>query len=279
MSELARLLEREPPRPWACGGKIPWNEPGFSERMLREHLSQVHDAASRRAERIDAHVAWIHARWLADGAKRVLDLGCGPGLYTERLARHGHRCVGVDFSPASVAYARRQAETLGLECRYLEADLRTADPGTGFDLALLVFGELNAFPPEEAREILHRARSSLVAGGALLLEVHDPAYVHRIGRAEPSWSTAASGLFSDAPHLRLEECAWDEDEQASVERYLVVDLASGMVSEYASTLQAYPDDALRDMLREAGFADVEPFPSLTGEAAAPHDGLHVLAAA
>ena len=38
-----------PPLPWAEGEKIPWDEPAFSTRMLQEHLSQLHDGASRRA--------------------------------------------------------------------------------------------------------------------------------------------------------------------------------------------------------------------------------------
>ena len=43
--------------PWTEGEKIPWNAPEFSRRMLLEHLSQKHDAASRRFEIIDRHVA------------------------------------------------------------------------------------------------------------------------------------------------------------------------------------------------------------------------------
>ena len=59
--ELADIVARTPdPEPWSEGDKIPWNDPDFSERMLREHLSQDHDLASRRLEVIEAHVAWIH---------------------------------------------------------------------------------------------------------------------------------------------------------------------------------------------------------------------------
>jgi hypothetical protein len=37
--DLSNLIERTPvPVPWAEGEKIPWHEPGFSQRMLREHL-------------------------------------------------------------------------------------------------------------------------------------------------------------------------------------------------------------------------------------------------
>jgi 2-polyprenyl-3-methyl-5-hydroxy-6-metoxy-1,4-benzoquinol methylase len=54
-------------------------------------------------------VAWIHAELLGGTPTDVLDLGCGPGLYTERLAALGHRCVGIDVSPASIAFARARA--------------------------------------------------------------------------------------------------------------------------------------------------------------------------
>ena len=95
---LLEVAGRQPVgEPWVEGEKIPWHDPDFSERMLAEHLSQSHDAASRRFDRIDRHVAWIHRELLEGVPTRVLDLGCGPGLYTSRLARLEHECVGIDF--------------------------------------------------------------------------------------------------------------------------------------------------------------------------------------
>src|SRR5512139_3579983 len=103
--DLLELIRRQPvPVPWSEGEKIPWNDPDFSRRMLLEHLSQEHDAASRRFETIDRHVHWIHHAVLSGQPTRILDLGCGPGLYSSRLARLGHECVGIDFSPASIAH-------------------------------------------------------------------------------------------------------------------------------------------------------------------------------
>ena len=38
---LSEIIERSSvPVPWAEGENIPWNDPGFSKRMLDEHLSQ-----------------------------------------------------------------------------------------------------------------------------------------------------------------------------------------------------------------------------------------------
>ena len=64
----------------------------------------------------------------------AVDLGCGPGLYSSRLARLGHACTGIDFSPASVAYAREQAAAQGLDCRYHEGDVRRTDFAAGYGL-------------------------------------------------------------------------------------------------------------------------------------------------
>jgi SAM-dependent methyltransferase len=252
---LLDIVTRTPaPEPWAEGEKIPWHEPGFSERMLAEHLSQAHDAASRRAGTIDAHVDWIVRVALGGRPSRILDLGCGPGLYIERLAGLGHACVGIDFSPASIAYAVATAKSRGLTCTYHLGDIREAEFGRGFDLVMLVFGEFNVFRPADARRILMKARDALDADGQLLLEVHTSGAVRRIGSAQPSWRAVERGLFSDRPHLRLEETFWDAGQRVATERYYVVDAETAAVTRYAQSMQAYTDDEYRAILRDCGLA-------------------------
>jgi SAM-dependent methyltransferase len=273
--ELEDIGAIEPPVPWRGIGKIPWHEAAFSRRMLREHLSQEHGRASRRFGTIDQHVAWIHEHVLGGTAGRVLDLGCGPGFYTERLARRGHSCVGIDFSPASVAHAQAEAERAALPCEYRLEDLKVADFGSGFDLVLLVFGELNAFAPSEAGAILAKARRSLAPSGSLLLEAHSEEHVRSLGARAPTWFRAQRGLFSDEPHLCLTECAWHPDFRASTEQYFVVSLPSSEVSHYVSTSQAYADREYLELLHGAGFPQVDRHASLTGERVDGEDGLFV----
>ena len=255
---LLDIVDRKgSPAPWAEGEKIPWNDPGFSARMLREHLSQEHDAASRRFEIVDAHVRWIHEKVLKAEPSRILDLGCGPGLYANRLAVLGHTCVGIDFSPASIAYAREQAARDGLDVTYIEGDIRTADCGGGHDLVMQIFGEFNVFRRAEARGILEKAHRALVPGGRLLLEPHTFAAVRGIGLQPSSWYSAQTGLFSEEPHLCLQENFWDAGSHVAIERYYIVDAATGEVTRHSSSMQAYTEREYRALLAGCGFLEVE----------------------
>ncbi len=266
------------PGPWEEGDKIPWNEPGFSRRMLREHLSQDHDAASRRAGQIDAQVRWIHEEVLGEIPTEVLDLGCGPGLYTSRLARLGHTCLGIDYGPASIAYAQEEAMREGLACDYLLEDVRTADFGSEHGLAMMIFGEFNTFSPLDARTILTRAHDALLPGGVLLLEPHTFEAVWTEGTEGRTWHTTPAGLFSDDPYLMLEENHWDDAARVSTRRMYHIDAATGEVARHAISMQAYSNDEYRELLESCGFVAVEFFPSLTGEADDAQYGLMAIVA-
>lgn len=254
--DLRELLKREPPEPWSHGGKIPWHEPGFSARMLQEHLSQNHDLASRRSPKIDAQVEWLDREILPPHAT-VLDLGCGPGFYTSRLARLGHSCVGIDFSPSSIEYARSEATSASLGCTYVLADLLAADFGSGFDAVLFLYGELNTFPRREAEQLLVRAWESLKPGGHLVLEVHTLEQVRELGTATSSWYVSERGLFADEPHLCLVDCAWDDAARVSAVRFTVFRSNSDHPATYVCTTQAYADSEHDELLESAGFTSVQ----------------------
>lgn len=256
------IIERsQPAQPWAEGDNIPWNEPGFSRRMLKEHLSQEHDLASRRSEIIDEQVKWIHKNLLGERPSRILDLGCGPGLYTRKLAALGHKCRGIDYSPASIDYAKQQIKDPALDCDYVLGDLRTADFSYGFGLAMLIFGEFNVFRKSDIEVILKKTHESLDNGGLLLLEVHRFAIIEKIGRQKPSWYSSNSGLFSDNPHLCLIENSWQDKNHCATKRYLVIDAVTGKVARYAQTFQAYTEKEYESLLTAAGFIKTEFFES------------------
>jgi SAM-dependent methyltransferase len=271
-----------PPLPWAEADNIPWNDPAFSERMLREHLSQAHDAASRRLFIIQKHIDWMSAQAEQalgrPGPYRILDLGCGPGLYTSEFARRGHICEGIDFSPAAIRYARQTAEQARLSCIYQLADLRQAVFGGPFDLITFIYGEFNVFPRTEALHLLQKAQAALCPDGLLIVEPHTYRFLFRRAREAPIWYTAPDGLFSPAPHLVLEENFWDADRHAGTSRYYVVDAGTAQVSTLSASYQAYHREEYRALFAEAGFGKVKFYGGLTGQMGEGGKGLMAIIA-
>ena len=60
------------------------------------------------------------------------------------------------------------------------------------------------------------------------------------------------------------ESFWDEDLSVTIERYIIVDAASGEVTRYSSSMQAYEDDELAEILTQVGFQNPEFYSSLRG---------------
>jgi SAM-dependent methyltransferase len=266
------------PPPWSEGDNIPWNDPAFSQRMLKEHLSQDHDAASRRETIIDLHVEWIRENLLPKKKSHILDLGCGPGLYSVRLARSGHTCIGIDYSPASIQYARKLAAAENLNCTFLEEDIRQAAFGDGYNLAMLIYGELNVFKKEYAELILQKIAQSLCPGGKVLLEVHTYEAVKEMGLMTPSWFTSSSGLFSPNPHICLTENSWHEETAITTRRHYVIEAETAKVTRIAQSFQAYDEFGYRELLRNSGFEQMTFLPSLTGSPAQAQKELIVITA-
>ncbi|WP_335921710.1 class I SAM-dependent methyltransferase [Shewanella chilikensis] len=234
--------------------KIPWNDADFSQRMLENHLSQEHDWASRKLAVIERQVDWLCSQ-LVPGAQ-VLDLGCGPGFYTQLLAKRGFCCTGVDFSPASITYAQQQAQTAGLNIDYQLLDVRSYRPTKKFDFIMMTFGELNVFSAADAKSLLKHCANWLMPNGKLLVEVHSFDEVKRQGQAEPSWQRQSQGLFLDAPHLLLTEHAWDEAFQISSTLFWVIE-ENGKVTRFGSRMQAWQDGEYLQLLNECGFNKIQ----------------------
>lgn len=138
---------------WDAAYKIPWDDPDFSRRMLAEHLSQEHDLTSRKQNMIRKQVQWIHEHICNSTPAKLLDIGCGPGLYIEQFATLDYDCRGIDFSHASIEYSKSQ---LGNKAKLINGDIRSVDFGGGYGLVMMIYGEFNVFSPSECRKILKK---------------------------------------------------------------------------------------------------------------------------
>lgn len=243
---------------WDGKYKIPWNDPAFSARILKEHLSQEHELASRTSAFIEAQAAWIAARFPRP-EPAVLDLGCGPGLYAQLLAGGCDRYIGLDFSPAAIDHARRTVDHLN--CGFRLDDVTEAPFDGPYDLVMMLYGEFNVFSPNQARGLLAKAYAAMTPGGLLLIERHRTETVRTMGSAAAVQVDAPSGgLFSDDPYVCLTESFWYEEQGVFLQRFTVREEGREVPTVYRSTTKAWTRAEMAGMLNEAGFVSVTEHP-------------------
>ena len=101
---------------------------------------------------------------------KVIDLGCGAGNYSRYLAGQGFEVTGVDISSEAIKIAVSRAESEGLACRFICADLSgdlPADFPEGFDFAL-EWEVLHHIYPEQRSKYVGNVHKLLKPGGKYL---------------------------------------------------------------------------------------------------------------
>ena len=133
-------------------------------------------AVIARASRLVEPVLAPLLRWVVAERhpRRVLDVGCGTGVYLVHAATAGDpqlTGLGIDLDAAVVELARQRLTSAGLAARFQvrHADVRGVElPVASFDLVLLL-QNLYYFAEEERAGLLRRLQGLLAPGGVLLL--------------------------------------------------------------------------------------------------------------
>ena len=148
-----------------------WNDPYISGQMLKNHLNPSVDLASRRFDFIDESVKFIEERFKLGKGKTIIDFGCGPGLYTTRLARLGCAVRGLDFSSNSIDYAKTEAASLALDIEYLHLNYLEYQANKHFDLATMIFCDYCVLSDEQRKILLEIMKDSIKNDGYIFMDV------------------------------------------------------------------------------------------------------------
>jgi 2-polyprenyl-3-methyl-5-hydroxy-6-metoxy-1,4-benzoquinol methylase len=259
-----QFLAQKPPL-FEPGEEHFWNDPYISQQMLAAHIDPNTDAASRRPETIERTVAWMVRRLGLSAGAAILDMGCGPGLYTSRLSRLGYTVTGVDFSPNSIQYARQQAQMEGLPIRYIDQDYRTTAglpvPPT-FDAVLLIYYDLGVFAPPDRDLVLANAARAIKPGGVMVFDL-TTAHQRAGASLAPTWAVKPAGFWRPGPHLTLSQTYHYPAEGVYLDQYIVVE-ASGETAIYRVWEVNYTPETIRAPLENAGLVIESMYADLAG---------------
>jgi 2-polyprenyl-6-hydroxyphenyl methylase / 3-demethylubiquinone-9 3-methyltransferase len=146
-----------------------WWDPAGPSRTL-------HEINACRLEFVSARCPLANAR--------VLDVGCGGGIFTEALARSATVVTGIDASPEVIAIAREHAEENGLNIDYqvIAAEALAAHVPATFDCVVAM--ELLEHVPEP---------SALIAALGALVRPGGDIFLSTLNRTPLAYAQAVLG--------------------------------------------------------------------------------------
>lgn len=231
-----------------------WDDEHISRGMLEAHLDSDFEGASRSFAFMDRSVDWVRSVTSPSDHPRLLDLGCGPGLYAERLARAGFEVTGVDLSSRSLDYAQCAAREQGLAIDYRCQNYLELDVDGAFDVAIMIYCDYGALSAEDRRIVLHRVYERLRPGGMFVLDVFSVRKLESFDECT-TWEDHPDGGFWNAgPHLVVQRCCV-YDKAVSLEQIAVVSPEG--IASYHLWNTYFTSMTLVDELEAAGFEAVQ----------------------
>jgi ubiquinone/menaquinone biosynthesis C-methylase UbiE len=128
----------------------------------------------------DDDAAEILGRLDLPPGSRILDVPCGPGRISRRLASAGHEVTGIDLSAPFIAMA--EAEPVGPKghVSYLQGDMRQLPVPGPFDAVVCWFTSFGYHDDDDCRRVLAEFHRVLGPGGTVVIETmhHDGVVRH-----------------------------------------------------------------------------------------------------
>jgi len=266
LSGAVRRAARKPPLYDPTGGVF-WTDPYVRRHVLHSHLSDETDDASRRSSRIDRSVRWIASQISGSPLMRLLDLGCGPGLYAHRFAEMGWRVTGIDVSRSSIRHARRSRPRGDISVRppkFVLGDLRKFDTGVQYGAIVQIYGGFCVLSDVDRVRLLERIRSSLVDGGYFVFDAFTTKYTESHKEADGWYVEDRDGFWHSGVHLVLQKSV-DYPSGVLLNRYTVIP-SFGRIKSFNFWYRPFDTESVVALLARSGFDDMRVFGGLEGEA-------------
>lgn len=251
--QLETIFHRPRPFEFYTANEL-WTDEHTSAQMLAYHLNEGVDLSSRSGAFIDRSVEWIVSNLGVGEGTKIADFGCGPGLYTARLARQGADVTGIDFSKRSIDHARKTVAAEGLSIRYISESYLELELDDRFDLVTMIMCDFCALSPEQRRTMLRKFHGLLAPGGAVLLDVYSLAAF--AGRKELATCEVdlLDGFWSPHRYYGFLNTFTYDEEKVVLDKFTIVEEAR--TRTIYNWLQYFSPEALEQELNGCGL-DVE----------------------
>jgi 2-polyprenyl-3-methyl-5-hydroxy-6-metoxy-1,4-benzoquinol methylase len=244
-----------------------WADEHTSKQMLEYHLNESIDVSSRNKSFIERSVEWIVSHFGVDKSTEIADFGCGPGLYTTRLAERGAIVTGIDFSNNSIEYAKQAAVQKGLKINYIQKNYLDFDTNDSFDLITMIMCDFCALSPEQRKTMLSKFHSILKPEGSVLLDVYSLNSYNQKEESATYELNQLYGFWSPNDYYGFVNTFKYEEEKVILDKYTIIEESRKRV--VYNWLQHFSEDSLKRELEDNGFKVEEVYSDVAGKSFDP----------
>jgi len=184
------------------------------------------------SRRVEAEIVFDLLR--AKPNEKILDVGCGEGIFTNYLAKSNKNIYGLDLSKRDLSIAKQSARQLGVRVKYVRSDAaKMPFAGSSFDKVFSISTIEHIGDDRSTFNEIHRV---LRPGGTLVFSVP----------------------LSANPGLACWAVSWNQTIKNLLTNSVIA--SSSSVSEYARKIdkkfnhkRRYTLESIRDILRATGF--------------------------
>ncbi len=239
-----------------------WDNEHISKGMLDAHLNPKLEAATRKIHFVQKSVDWIADMVPPNQFPKLLDLGCGPGIYANLFYRKGYFVTGVDFSKRSIDYAKKQARINNFIIMYHYQNYLYIDYLEEFDVITLIYCDFGVLSTHNRHELLGKIYKALKPGGKLIFDVFT-LKEHENKSEYKCWEYNANGGFWSAEsHLCLHSFYRYDEDNTVLNQYIIT--TDNNVQCYNVWEHCFSEESLISELKSAGFFRNELFGDIAG---------------
>ena len=239
---LKEINERPKPFEFYTASEL-WTNEHTAQQMLHYHLNDDIEASSRNSAFIEKSCDWIAEHFDIEG-KKVIDFGCGPGLYAKLLAQKGALVTGIDFSENSINHAITEAKEKGLTINYIVSDYLEFETDEKFDLIVMIMCDFCALSPDQRKDLLGKFKAMLKPDGSILMDVYSLNVFEKKNESATYEKNQLHGFWSPNDYYTFVNTFKYKNEKVLLDKYTIFE-ANKEVRTIYNWLQHFSFDALQ----------------------------------
>jgi SAM-dependent methyltransferase len=234
-----------------------------SKQMLSYHLNESLDVSSRNKDFIERSEKWIASRFDINDRTEIADFGCGPGLYTIRMADRGAKVTGIDFSENSIKYAKKVADEKDLNIIYVVKNYLDFETTENFDLITMIMCDFCALSPAQRKIMLSKFHSILKPGGSVLLDVYSLKSFNQKEESVTYEKNQLDRFWSSDDYYGFVNTFKYEKEKVILDKYTIIEDSRKRI--VYNWLQYFSKESLIKEFEDNGFRVKEIFSDIAGK--------------